>query len=185
MPDLSDNPAVRIARFIMLSSEYKSKEIFDSVIIAALFCVYVVSVAFVLISGIHVYRSAAAAMKERYEKRTLISYLSVKIKHYDASDSISLGYAGKEEALVLTEKYGSEIFKTYIYCYEGSVRELFIRESAAVEAGAGEIITAADDLEFEMTTPSLIKVICTGGYGETCAFIHLRSHYTAGSEIYG
>lgn len=185
MPDLSDNSAVRIARFIMLSYDYKGKEIFDSVIIAVLFCVYVVSVAFVLISGIHIYRSAAAAMKERYEKRTLTSYLSVKTKHYDASDSISIGYAGGKEALVLTEKYGSEIFKTYIYCYEGSVRELFIRESVTAEAGAGEKITAADSLNFEMITPSLIKVISTGSFGESCAFIHLRSKYAAGIEVYG
>ncbi len=170
---------------MMLSHENKSKGIFDSVIITALFCVYVVSVIFVLMSGIRVYRSAAAAMKERYEKRTLISYLSVKIKHYDVSDSLKIGHAGDEEALVLTEKYDSEIFKTYIYCYEGSVRELFIRESASVEAGAGEIITAAENLEFEMITPSLIKVTCTGGYGKSFAFIHLRSKYSAGSAVYG
>lgn len=170
---------------MMLSHENKSKGIFDSVIITALFCVYVVSVIFVLISGIRVYRSAAAAMIERYEKKTLISYLTVKIRHYDASDSIGIGYAGKEEALVLTEKYGSEIFKTYIYCYEGSVRELFIRDSATVETGDGEIITAAENLEFDMLSPSLIKVTCAGGYGESCAFIHLRSKSAAGIGIYG
>lgn len=159
----------------MMSFEFKSRGIFDTFIMAALFCIFIVSVVFVLLSGVNVYRSTSDAMNERYENRTLLSYLTVKIKHYDSTDCISLGSVGNIDALVLTESYGSEIYKTYIYCYEGNVCELFIRESVTPMADAGEKIITADKLVFEIIMPSLIKVIYYSPYGESYAFIHTRS----------
>jgi len=159
----------------MMSFEFKSRGIFDTFIMATLFCIFIVSVVFVLLSGVNVYRSTSDAMNERYENRTLLSYLTVKIKHYDSTDCISLGSVGNIDALVLTESYGNEIYKTYIYCYEGNVCELFIRESVTPMADAGEKIITADKLVFEIIMPSLVKVIYYGPYGESYAFIHTRS----------
>ena len=167
----------------MMSFEFKRRGIFDSSIMAALFCVFIVSVVFVLLSGINVYRSTSDAMNERYENRTLLSYITVKIKHYDSTDCISLGHVGDIDALVLTESYGSEIYKTYIYCYEGNVCELFIGGSVEPMADAGEKIIMADKLEFEIMMPSLIKVIYSGTYGESYAFIHKRSMDIAKKNI--
>lgn len=159
----------------MISFKFESKGILDSLIMAALFCFFIVSVVFVLLSGINVYRSTSDAMNERFENRTLLSYLTVKIKHYDSTDCISLGHVGDIDALVLTESYGSEIYKTYIYCYKGNVCELFIGESVTPIADAGEKIITAEKLEFEIIMPSLVKVIYYGSYGESYAFVHTRS----------
>ncbi len=159
----------------MISFEFKSRGIFDSFIMAALFCFFIVSVVFVLLSGVNVYRSTSDAMNDRYENRTLLSYITVKIKHYDSTDCISLGHIGDIDALVLIERYGSETYKTYIYCYEGNVCELFIHESVTPMADAGEKIIKADKLEFEIIIPSLVKVIYCGKYGESFTFIHTRS----------
>lgn len=161
---------------------FKRIGIFDSFLTAGLFCFFTVSVVFVLLSGVQVYRSTTDSMNEHYENNTLLTYLSVKLKHYDKRDGIEIGQVNDIDALVFCEVYGNEIYKTYIYCFNGYVCELFTRGNVMPSVELGEKIIPADKLTFLSVKPSLVKIICQNRFGESYAFIHLRSSGTPAAD---
>ncbi|MDD4773370.1 MAG: DUF4860 domain-containing protein [Eubacteriales bacterium] len=149
--------------------------VFGFFITALLACIFTVSAVLVILAGVRVYRSTADTAYASFEDRTLSAYLTAKIRQNDGGD-VFLGSFDGIEALVLTERHESGVYHTYIYHYDGSVFELFIREDMNPTAGAGEIIMTADSLDFEFVLPSLIRVIYSDRLGESSAFIHTRSN---------
>ena len=147
--------------------------IFGFFISALLSCFFTVSVVFIISAGVNVYRSTADTAYASFEDRTLSAFLTVKIRQNDGD--VSLGSVDGIKALVISERYGSGIYNTYIYHYDGKVFELFIRGDMTPSAGAGEIIMTADSLGFDFMLPSLIRVSYRDRFGESYAFIHTRS----------
>lgn len=109
-----------------------------------------------------VYRSAAAAADINFTYRTALSYLVNQVRRADEAGSISLGVFGGSDALFLTERLDGADYVTALYCYGGSLRELYTEStvSLAPETGAAildlQALTIAREgnaLTFTATAP--------------------------------
>lgn len=147
----------------------------DSIFVLVLFVVFAITVLFVLMSGAGVYKDTQSVMTERYEERTCLSYITAKINHYDEVGKVSVTKIGDVDALALSEKMGDNDYTTYIYCYEGSVKEIMVEKGLDFKLEDGLDIIEAQKLEFE-TSENLIKIICAGTNGSKAfATLHVES----------
>lgn len=144
----------------------------DTIFVLVLFAVFAITVLFVLMSGAGVYKDTHNVMTERYQERTCLSYLTAKVNHYDETGKVYVADVNGVQALAVDEEMGGTTYTTYIYCTDGSVKEIMVEKGASFELDAGLDIIAAKKLEFE-TKDNLLKVICTGETGKT-AFVTLH-----------
>ena len=87
------------------------------------------------------------------------------MRQSDAAGAVALGEIGGGQALVLTKEGESGLFRTYIYYYDGAVRELLARAEDAPQPELGQQITEAAGLSFEALKDGLWRVTVTGTDG--------------------
>lgn len=98
-----------------------------------------------------------------------LSYIDVKVRSHDAAGAIAIRpdpFSGND-ALVISRSVGEETYLTWIYVYDGSLFELFVRSDASVNPAMGSKITDASS--FSVSTPAqdqlCVTLVC--GSGET------------------
>lgn len=125
---------------------------------------------FLLLAGLTALRSAAAykkilARSDRLDRATALAYITEKARQNDVPGALRLGQIGDCEALVITQGE-AVLYDTYIYCYEGSLRELMIKRELTAEADMGRCLLPMEGLELELEG-TLLKIRCPGPEGET------------------
>lgn len=155
----------------------KKTHTIDTVFALVLFCVFTVSVLLVLMSGATSYKSIQGNSQSNFQDRTCISYIDAKIKHYDnIENNISIDEIDGLKALKLIEEIDGVKYNTFIYLYEGMIKEIFCDESIYISADQGLDILLADILDFEQVTPNLIRVVCsTKEDSQSELFINIKS----------
>jgi hypothetical protein len=135
-----------------------ASHVLDALFAFSLFGLFVVIGTCVVLFGSKVYRSTAAQLEENYTSRTALAYVSEKLRQSDVSDGITLeSLSFKDEAdsspaitaLVFTQTIGETDYRTYIYFYDGSLRELFIRADADISPGQGTALLSLSDFTIE------------------------------------
>lgn len=142
----------------------------DSIFVLVLFAVFAIAVLFVLMSGAGVYKDAKSVMTERFQERTCLAYITAKVNHYDEEGSVFVTEIDGVPALGLKEEMGALSFVTYIYGFDGSVREIMVEDGYDFSLSDGMVIVDADNLSFKQDG-SLILVSCTGEGGRTASVI--------------
>ena len=104
---------------------YSNNRKMDTVFVAALFVLFAITACLLILIGARQYRATAKAMNANYEVRTASSYLTEKVRQNDCSAGISIVDFAGGNALALTNDVNSN-YTTYIYYYDGYLRELFI-----------------------------------------------------------
>lgn len=140
----------------------------DTIFVLVLFAVFAITVLFVLMSGAGVYKNTRALMQERYEERTCLSYITAKVNHFDEADSVYITTFDGIPALAMNETVADMDFTTYIYCYDGYVKELMFQTGLTLDPSAGENIVKAKSLEFTSEGDTLTAhCVGTKGTGAT------------------
>lgn len=139
----------------------------DTVFVAALFVLFAMTSCLLVLIGARQYRATAQDMNENYEVRTASSYLTEKIRQNDNSTGIAIVDFAGEKALALTDATNDR-YTTYIYCYDGYLRELFVGEDAVYTLDSGQEIIACNAFEPELLHAGLIHVSLT----DTCGNPH-------------
>lgn len=126
--------------------------------------------------GASVYKNSAAHLEENYTSRTAVAYVEEKVRQHDQQNAIHLTDVDGIPALALTESIQDEDFVTYIYYYDGALRELFVRASAAPQAANGTVIVELTGFSMEDVSSSdemLLKITACGKDGkELSVLIH-------------
>lgn len=139
----------------------------DAVIGLLIICVFIAALLFALATAAGTYKQIGGAMQEQYGLRTAMGYLAAKVRQNDVSGAVSLAPLGGEQALVLREEVDGEVYETYLYCYEGQLRELFCPAGSDLSPSDGLAVVEADSLRFSMDG-GLIRMVCESG-GRVCA----------------
>jgi hypothetical protein len=132
----------------------------DVVFVLVLFCTFAVSVLMVLMVGAESYNDVTDSMVDNYTERTGVGYIAEKIRHFDTADGIETGTFDNQNALIIYKNIDGSMYATYIYCYDGYIRELFTETDNKLSADAGEEIIAAAGFKAETVSEDLIKVTC-------------------------
>jgi len=151
----------------MKGSKYRTSHTADFLFVLTLFAVFAVSAVLVLMLGVKVYKSTVADMNTNYTTRTVLTYAAQKIRQNDSGGGIRVSEENGMDTLELHARYGDTGYVTYIYDYGGSLRELFIREDAPFDPGAGSALTDADNFTVRSISDTLLYLSVTGPDGVT------------------
>ena len=153
----------------------------DAVFALILFCAFALSMLMILMTGARAYQDIRDTVENHYSENTCIDYIATKFRHYDAADSVYIGAVGDAPAICLVEEAYDIKYITYIYFYEGSVRELFVEDGYEFAPEDGLSVLPVGGLTFEYAEPGLLYVKCTGTGGVVAeTFLGLRSGRLAG-----
>jgi len=144
----------------MITNARTGGYVVDTLFAIALFCVLAVTCLVVLFIGANVYRGTVNEMERSYEISISLSYVAARIRSHDTSGSIYISELGGEGALVLEREIGGRVFQTWIYVYDGSLRELFIeRENTGnLNAGLGQELVRVYSFTFDKPQDNLVAI---------------------------
>ncbi len=141
----------------------------------ALFCIFTVCMLFVLMSGAGAYKDISAAMEEQHQERTVLNYITAKIRHFDSAGGVSLTDFEGSNALALEENIDGDIYETLIYYYDGYIYELFsLKDSGLTPADGFEIIPASG-MVLEQVTSDLLYLECSVGGRNAETYVYINS----------
>ncbi|MCL1792911.1 MAG: DUF4860 domain-containing protein [Oscillospiraceae bacterium] len=128
----------------------------------------------VIMAGSAVHEKISADMDANYERRVTFSYFATKIRQNDKTGIISVEKKHGVDMIAIKE---SESETTYIYYFDGYVRELFVDDDTAFELDWGEGIIQAGGFDFDFDeNKNEIKMSLTDQSGEVQSTkVYLRS----------
>ena len=147
----------------------------DILFVLALFAVFTVSALVLVTIGADVYQHTVHDMSRNYDSRTAMAYITEKVRQADSllengSPSVELGTLEQQPALILKEEIDGAYFTTYLYLYDGWLKELYIREDSYPGeeiSAAGQNILQLNALEYKQINESLLSVSMTTPDGES------------------
>ena len=108
--------------------------------------------------GARVYRSITQNQAAHNLSRIAPAYLRSMIRSADEKAAFTIKEIDdNNDMLIITQTYEDETTNTYIYCYNGLLRECFISTDMGFEIGDGEEVCALDGLRFAQL-PGLLHV---------------------------
>ena len=115
-------------------------------LVLAVFAVFGLCLAAVLLTGAGTYRNLVQQGRQAHDRRVAARYVTTRFRQ---GTGVEFEDFQGVSAMTLREEIGGKIYLTRVYCYEGSIRELFSGEQTAVSPGDGQIILEANGLSFE------------------------------------
>ena len=144
----------------------KSRKI-DSFFVMILFFLFAITAAILVLIGVRQYQVTADSMNYNYEMRTATSYLREKVRQNDSHASISVCDIDGVSALSLKSTVNGQVYYTYIYYYDGYLRELYVQADSSYTLSAGQQIIEISGFELSMTTDRLINATIKDTWGGT------------------
>lgn len=127
------------------------------------------------------YRATVSSMKQNSEVRTASSYLTEKVHLYDIDSGISITDFCGTTALALSESRDGETYTTYIYYYDGALRELPLNIHTNGAADAGNAIASLSGFDATWLKKNLLHITFTDTSGTQHSLI-LALHAATGKE---
>ena len=134
-----------------------------------LFLVFAIAAISVILFAARVYQREVESAQKNYNTRTSLEYLTEKVHRSDAQGAVGVGSFGGGDALVLEDSSddGDARYVTYIYCYEGGLRELYARKGEDVDPSAGTEIIPLQEFHAELAGDHLLRLTCTDADGSS------------------
>jgi type II secretory pathway component PulJ len=145
-----------------------------------LFAVFAVCVLSVLLTGADAYRRLTQRDQDSFQSRTVAQYLATRVRQADSQGGVTIKPFGDGDALVLTEKLDGETYFTWVYCYDGALRELFTSADSNLPPESGEEVLSADALQLELDNGLLTVQVLENDVWQTVT-LSLRSGEGAAS----
>lgn len=146
-------------------------------------CVFGATLLLSLATGASVYRRVADRVEQSAGQRVGLSYITAKIHSYDEAGAVSTGWitsdqpgGGRAKAVILCQDIEGTDYQTFLYVYDGWLRELFCEAAWPMGPEAGLPIAEAQVLMIDELEPGLLRLQYTGADGSTdTADVYLRS----------
>ncbi|MCR5501604.1 MAG: DUF4860 domain-containing protein [Lachnospiraceae bacterium] len=156
----------------------QNRHIVDILFVIALFSIFVLSAISLISIGAGVYSKTMTNMDSNFSSRTAVAYIKEKIRQSDENGSISVGDLDGNPAIVISSRIRERDYTTYIYEYEGILRELMIRNDVTLSPSAGQKILPVSSFKIDMDDRALIRCQLMMEDGEFYDFfvgVHSRS----------
>ncbi len=139
-------------------------------------CVLMACLLITINLGSRFYGDLNRVSDSRSAARTAASLLMKRLKSANAEGELELGAVDGCPAILIwggsAEENQEERTVTYIYCYDGAIRELLTVEGERPSAMEGEELAAAESLDFTLDG-SLLCVECSAGGRDTVQYLEL------------
>lgn len=143
------------------------KHLTDIIFTMALFCVFALVSLLVVHMGAGVYRQTVNQMDTAYQVSVALTYVSTKIRLHDTANSVFISPLGSGYALVLNQEIDNMIFQTWIYYYQGTLREIFVNRDnvAHIIPLTGQALIPLRDFRVAFIRDNLISISVTSTEG--------------------
>ena len=132
-----------------------------------LFGLYVLLLLLLLLFAARAYRNAVQGTDENSNLRTAMSYLTVKIRQHDNDTDVFTDTIEDTEALCLTDKIDGQTYITYIYLYDGELKELFTTRQSDAALSMGTTIASLVSFSIDETPEHFYRISLTDHNGHT------------------
>ena len=117
----------------------------------------------VTLLGTGVYRAVAGDADANSTQRTALSYVVNQIRRADAG-GVAVGTFGGADALRLTETgEDGSVYVTLIYCFEGSLMELYMEEGTGLAPEDGMPLLELSSLDLSVTENGGLDITASDG----------------------
>ena len=152
--------------------------------ILALFGVFMVCALFVVLFGANIYKNTVADMQLNFNKRTAVSYVSEKIRRHDMVGAVSIKDKDGGSELVLKEEVDGDVYLTHLYAFDGSLKEITVKEGTDFDPGSGQDILKVSEFNAEKVSDSLYRFDIRDDKGQnTDFFVAVYSETDGGYEL--
>ena len=149
----------------------RSRHVIDLVFPIALFFVFAASALMVLILAADIYGSTTSRLRVNDENRSALAYIEEKIRQSDANGALEIVRIEDTDCLAITDDYDGIRCTTYIYEYDGMLKELFIRENVSFSLKNGTDILEISSLSMESLEDGLYRFVVTDSEGAESSLI--------------
>lgn len=154
----------------------KNRHMVDLLFVITLFLLFAVSSMALVAVGADVYESSVQSMEDNFTDRTAYQYITEKLHQYDRGKRISIEEFGDGSALALSSAVNDENYVTYIYLYDGYLRELVVKQGSDVTPSSGQKVLAADAFSVTWADERLISIAITvPDHEPTSFYVSLRT----------
>lgn len=150
----------------MKSHAYRKHRI-DTVFPITLFFVMTLFAVMVITLAAGIYKNTTEKSHRNHQSRIALSYISEKIHQNEENCIISVDNFEGLDTLTLKQTYENTTYYTYIYFYEGALRELFAREDVDVSLSDGKIILELYSFSMEEIADGLLYFSCVDSKDQT------------------
>ncbi|MGN0351752.1 MAG: DUF4860 domain-containing protein [Roseburia sp.] len=151
----------------MIQLKRSQEHTVDTLFILGLFVIFAATSFLVVFIGAKQYQNIVTRMDENFEIRGCTSYLEEKIRQNDSSNAVNILTIDGQTVLALTNIVNGTEYTTYIYTYEGSLREFYTASGTDFSLSDGQAILDATDFSAEFTSATRLKLTVTDLYGQT------------------
>ncbi len=137
--------------------EKQQRHIIDILFVLALLGIFALSAIFLISIGADIYGKTMNNMESNFDTRTALAYLTEKVRQSDLENQISIGELDGHQAVIITSGEGDTGYRTYLYEYEGYLKELMARQDVTLGPSAGQNILAISDFELTPVGNNLIN----------------------------
>jgi len=141
-----------------MQNSMTQKRPISQVFVFLLLGVFAVFSTLLVLLGAQLYRETVNQTEQHSERRLLFSYVNNVVRSNDVKDMIWVEKREGMEVLVLGCSVEDEQYETVVYCYEGTLRELFMAADQEFEPEYGEVICDAHQFVPEIQG-NLLKII--------------------------
>lgn len=126
----------------------------------AVFFAFAASAVMAILLAANIYGSAVAGSERMYNASTALSYIREKVHQNDAAGTVQVEQLGDVSALVMEQSYGGQEYCTYIYAWEGGLRELFSRKDLAFDPNNGRYLLDIQGFFCQWASDHLLEIRC-------------------------
>lgn len=135
----------------------QQKHTIDVLFVISLFCIFALSSIFLISIGANIYRKTIQHMDSNFNTRTAVAYITEKVRQSDVHQQVHAGFLEEHPAIILTSEHADTLYQTYIYEYQGSLRELMMRVDTPLSASAGQEIVDVQCFDVTVVNDSLLQ----------------------------
>jgi hypothetical protein len=124
-----------------------------------------------ILLGSHIYQNGVTHLDENYTVRTAVAYVSEKVRQNDVSGDISLQELEGIPALQLTENIDDNTYFTYIYFWNGALRELFLGADTTPSLTMGSTVVELTDFTITIPEEGFFRVTAVSDSGRSLSVL--------------
>ena len=143
-----------------------------------LFLIFTLSALGIVTFSVQIYRNIVERAEGRFDTETAAAYISEKVRNHDQNGSVSLSEFMGNKAVEIDETIKEVSYVTYIYVYDGYLRELFTEKEnlSKCTAADGNEILPMEAMNLAYMSERLLKLDFTDTAGKTEeSFIAIKS----------
>ena len=154
----------------------EKKHVIDFLFPLAVFFVLAASSVALVVLASGLYSRQVKEASDSYSGRTALAYVTEKVHQNDENGAAFAESFDGVNALVIRQDYGEKKYVTYLYSYEGYLRELFIQEGVQAKASDGRKILETEAFEAEEVSDGIFHLCCENKEGrKTDTFVSVKS----------